>query len=109
MTSDILEGREHEETTLTTSNGCVAIVAMAPAEAAEKLCMPAEYAFGRKYAVKHEPDSCITDNEPTCLAFNTLVHDDEQAGIRCIPQRRCNKSAEKFRLSHTDDGKKGAG
>jgi hypothetical protein len=63
--------------TLTTSNGCVAIVAMAPADAAEKLCMPAAYAVGMKYAGIHELHSCITRNELTCLAFNTLVYDDE--------------------------------
>jgi len=62
MPSEILEGRENlKEITFITSKGCVAIVAMAPAEAAEKLCMPAEYAFGRKYAATCEPGSCIIE------------------------------------------------
>lgn len=48
--------------TFTTSNGCVAIVAMAPADAAEKLCMPAAYAVGMKNAGTYELDSCIIRN-----------------------------------------------
>lgn len=69
--------RQPEEMTFITSNGCVAIVATAPADAAEKLCMPTAYAVGMKYARTHELDSCITRNDLTCLAFNTLIYDDK--------------------------------
>jgi hypothetical protein len=39
--------------------------------------MPAAYAVGTKYAGTYEPNACITKNKLTCLAFNTLVYDDE--------------------------------
>lgn len=58
---------------LTTSNGCVAIVAMAPADAAEKLCMPAAYAVGMKYVVSRLILSYMTTNRP---AYGASRSDD---------------------------------
>lgn len=58
---------------LITSNGCVAIVAIAPAEAAEKLCMPAEYTSGRKYIVSRLILSYMTTNRP---AYGASRSDD---------------------------------
>lgn len=73
-----------------TSKGCVAIVAIAPADAADKLCIPVEYEFevgGSSWARMRVSVKTVTKlecNLHTCLCFDSLIENYEEACIRCI-------------------------